>query len=70
MSNLSNVRKKPIPLGFKISLCAWMGAVTFVFLLLFGPPEFWSVVQRLGVYGKLHQLQVWLQPFFTAGYRS
>jgi hypothetical protein len=71
MSNLSTVREKPISVGLKIGLCAWMGAVMFVFLVLFGPPEFWSVVQRLGiVYGKLCQLQVWLQSFFTAGYLS
>ena len=70
MLNLTTVRQKPIPVGLKIGLCVWMGAVMFVFLLLFGPPEFWSVMQRLDVPIKLYQLQVWLQSFFTSGYLS
>ena len=54
----------------KIIIAAWMFTVIFVYLLLFGPPEFWSICERIGVMYTLQQWQAWLQPYFTAGYLS
>jgi len=61
---------RPVSTGIKITLCIWMGAVIFIFLIMFGPPEFWSVARRLGISGGLRQLENLLTPFLTAGYLS
>ena len=59
-----------ISVWIKLLLCIWMEAVIFIFLIMFGPPQFWSIVQRLGIYGELMKLQGLLTPFFTASYLS
>lgn len=54
----------------KIVLVSWMILALFVHLLLFGPPEFWFFIDRLGLAGELQVWQAWLRPFFVAEYRS
>ena len=56
------------PLAVKILVCLWMFLAVFVYLLLFGPPEFWSISDRMGIGYIFQQWQAWLQPYFTAGY--
>jgi hypothetical protein len=62
--------RSSISVWIKLLLCIWMGAVIFIFLIMFGPPEFWSIGQGLGIYDGLMKLQGLLTPFFTAGYLS
>ena len=64
------IQERPIPLAIKVIILIWMFAVIFTYLILFGPPEFWSISQRLGIDSALHQFEVWLRPFFTAEYLS
>jgi hypothetical protein len=52
----------------KFLVCLWMFLTVFLYLLLFGPPEFWSICQRLGIGQIFQQWQAWLQPYFTADY--
>ena len=59
-----------IPVWTKIMFGLWMVIVIFVHLLLFGPPEFWLFIERLGLLGLLQGWASWLAPFFTAGYLS
>ncbi len=48
----------------------WMFAVLVVYLVLFGPSEFWLLVGRIGINDKLVELRAWLQPLLTAKYLS
>ena len=57
-------------LWIKIALCAWMGAVVLLFIILFWPPCLWGLAQGLGIMDKLQLLQDWITPFFSAGYLS
>jgi len=54
----------------KIGVFFWMFIVIFVYLLLFGPPEFWFFMDRIGLYDNLLGWVSWLQSFFSAGYLS
>lgn len=54
----------------EILVCIWMFLAVFLYLLLFGPPEFWSVLDRMGVGYIFQQWSAWLQPYFTASYLS
>jgi hypothetical protein len=54
----------------KAILCGWMFLVVFIYLLLFGPPEFWLFIERLGFVDGLQIWRAWLEPFFTAEYLS
>jgi len=54
----------------KAILTVWMFLVVFIYLLLFGPPEFWSFIERLGFLNVLQAWRSWLEPFFTAEYLS
>jgi hypothetical protein len=63
--------RKPISLLFiQIAVIVWMVTVMFVFLVLFGPPEFWTLIKKLGINDELIRLQTLLQSFFTASYKS
>ncbi len=48
----------------------WMFFVVFTYLLLFGPPEFWLFIGRLGLLPLFQSWKSWLEPFFTADYLS
>lgn len=52
----------------KAGMIAWMFLVVFVYLLLWGSPEFWLFMERFGLAGVLQALKSWLEPFFTANY--
>jgi len=68
MDRQLEIKERPLPIMVKIGVFFWMFAVIFVYLLLFGPPEFWSILERLGLG---YFFRVWrdaLQPFLTAGY--
>jgi hypothetical protein len=54
----------------KAILVVWMFLTVFMYLLLFGSPEFWFFVDRLGLSGVLVAWRSWLEPFFTANYLS
>jgi len=54
----------------KVAVLLWMAVIMFVYLLLFGPPEFWWLMQRLGLDVALQPIRAWLTQFFTAGYQS
>jgi len=54
----------------KIIIGIWMLLVVFIYLLLFGPPEFWFFIQRLDLFDLLKAWRSWLEPFFTADYLS
>ncbi len=70
MTQSSPVLKGVHLIWIKAILIAWMFLVVFIYLLLFGSPEFWLFINRLGL---LNVLQAWrslLEPFFTADYLS
>lgn len=48
-------------------LLVWIVLTLFVFLLLFGPPELWWVLQKIGLDEALRSAQLWLSAFFRAG---
>jgi hypothetical protein len=54
----------------RIGLCAWIGTVMSLYVILFWPPYLSRLVQGLGIMDLLQQLQTWIKPFFTAGYLS
>jgi len=54
----------------KVILSVWMFLVVFIHLLLFGSPEFWLFIERLGLLNILQAWRSWLEPFFTANYLS
>jgi len=60
----------PLSRWVKIALCAWMGAVTLLFIILFWPPSLWGLAEALGILDKLRLIQQWITPFFTANYLS
>jgi hypothetical protein len=70
MTQLSLMQTRGASLSVKILVCIWMFLAVFVYLLLFGPPEFWSICERMGTWYLFRQWHDWLQPFFTAGYLS
>jgi hypothetical protein len=70
MTRFTLMQKSWAPFTLKILVCIWMFLAVFVFLLLFGPPEFWSICQRMGVGYIFQHWEAWLQPYFTAGYQA
>lgn len=70
MTQLSSLQQKRTTIWIKALVCLWMFLAIFVYLLLFGPPEFWLFVQRLGVLETLQGWASWLQPFLRADYLS
>jgi hypothetical protein len=54
----------------KVVIALWMVLVLFTYVLLFGPPEFWLFLDRLGLSSILQAWKSWLEPFFTADYLS
>jgi len=63
MSQLSLIPKKLTPVWIKVVLVLWIFLVLFIYLLLFGPPEFWSFIERLGLLNVLQSWRSWLEPF-------
>ena len=68
MMRLGLMQRSWVTISVKILICLWMFAADFTYLLLFGPPEFWSICQRMGVGYIFQQWQTWLEPYFAAGY--
>ena len=67
---MADSTKSRFPAWVKALVCLWMLLAVFVNMLLFGPPEFWLFVQRLGVLETLQAWASWLQPFLRADYLS
>lgn len=57
-------------LVFKVVVLLWVLAVTFVYILFFGPPEFWWLLEQIGLREPINALRSWLLPYFTSGYKS
>ncbi len=70
MTQSSSVPKGMHSIWIKTILIAWMFLTVFIYLVLFGSPEFWLFVERLGLLNVLQGLNSWLKPFFTANYLS
>ncbi len=68
MKRFALMQTRRAQLSMKILVCVWMFLAVFVYLLLFGPPEFWSISDRMGVGDLFQQWHAWLQPYFTAVY--
>jgi hypothetical protein len=68
MNQQLEIKKRSFLTTAKVGIFFWMLAVIFVYLLLFGSPEFWFITERLGL-SKIFQVwRDWLAPFFNAGY--
>ena len=64
-------RLKPrTPAALYFAILLWMFAVILVYLVRFGPSEFWLLAKQIGINEKLVELGSWLQPLFTANYLS
>lgn len=70
MNQQSTNQKYFMALPLKIGLFFWMCLIVSVYLILFGPPEFWALAQRVGFQDLLYKLQAWIRPFLTAEYLS
>jgi hypothetical protein len=70
MSQQIEIRERPLSIIVKIGIVFWMFSIIFVYLLLFGPPEFWSISERIGVSSVFQEWRGLLQPLFTAVYLS
>jgi hypothetical protein len=68
MKQQEEIKKRVLPLTLKTIIFFWMLIVVFVFLILFGPPEFWSISERLGLGHFFRVGRDWLEPYFIAGY--
>lgn len=66
----SGERSLSISIWVKIVLCAWMGVVVLLFVILFWPPYLVGLAQGLGILDKLQLLQNLIGPFFRASYLS
>lgn len=71
----SMINPSPFPKGIhslwgKAIFAGWMFLVMFVYLILFGPPEFWLFAERSGFWSMFQAWKSWLEPFFTAYYLS
>jgi len=64
------VPKRIYSVWVKAIFSAWIFLVIFIYLLLFGSPEFWLFTERLGLLNMLQSWRSWLEPFFTADYLS
>jgi len=63
-------RKKQLTIIIKIAILFWMFSVVLAHLLLFGPPEFWSISERFGLGTSFQEWREVLQPLFTSVYKS
>jgi hypothetical protein len=68
MNRLLEIKERLLPITVKVGIFFWMFIVILVYLSLFGPPEFWSIVERLGIWYFFKEVHVWLRPFLEAGY--
>jgi hypothetical protein len=68
MDEQLEIKGASIPVAVKMGVFLWMIIVIFVYLLLFGPPEFWSISEQSGLGHYFHVWRDALLPFFTAGY--
>ena len=68
MNQQLEIKKRLLPTMVMMGIIFWMITVIFLYLLLFGPPEFWSISERLGFSHLFQICRDWLQPFFIAGY--
>lgn len=70
MSQQVETRRRPFFTIVKIGIVFWMFFIVLMYLLLFGPPEFWSISERIGVSYLFQEWRGLLQPLFTAVYLS
>ncbi len=54
-----------ISLAVKIMAIIWMGAVLFIFLTTFGPPQFWELLEKIGAYNWFNNRYNEMFPFFS-----
>ena len=52
----------------KIDLLVWMTVMVFAALILYGPPEWWLLLERSGFSQSLDDLKLWLQSILSARY--
>jgi hypothetical protein len=52
----------------KVGIFFWMLSAVLLYILMFGPPEFWYIFEKMGVWYFLKEIRVFLQPFLTADY--
>ena len=62
--------KPTTPAALYFVMFIWIFAVLLVYLVLFGPPEFWLLAKQIGINDQLAAFGSWLQPLFTANYLS
>ncbi len=48
----------------KFLLVVWVVTVMFLYLLLFGPPEFWIIAEKTGINTWLLQIRTVVEPYF------
>ncbi len=70
MSQQVENRRRPFFTIVKIGIVFWMFFIVFMYLLLFGPPEFWSILEMIGISSVFQEWRGLLQPLFTAVYLS
>jgi hypothetical protein len=68
MNQQEESREVQLPTAIRLTIFFWMVLVIFVYLLLFGPPEFWSISDRLGFRIIFKDIHNWLVPLLSAGY--
>lgn len=56
-----SVRINPLA---SVSFLLWMATAIFVYLILFGPPQFWSLSEKIGISNGLVHLRETIYPFF------
>jgi len=54
----------------KFAIIVWIVSVIFVYLLLYGPDQFWWVMDQLDLSEKLYPLRAVILNFFSAGYQE
>ncbi len=70
MNRQLEIKAELFPTLVKMGIFFWMFSIIFVYLLLFGPPEFWSISERIGLSRLFQEWRGVLQPVFTAAYLS
>jgi hypothetical protein len=66
MSQQMEHKKQIFLIIVKAGIFFWMFSAVLIYILMFGPPEFWYILEKIGVWHFLKEIRVFLQPFFTA----
>lgn len=54
--------------SMKIDIFIWMALIVFIELILYGSPEWWLLMERLGFSQSLNDLHLWLKSILSARY--